>query len=94
MTRGRRPAALVLAATAAFMLAGCSKAGNMTCQDFNAEGIAKQGQTLDDLLSEHGLDTTSSDNILGVTGAVSRLCASGNPSAHLNDAANWDSKTW
>lgn len=94
MRRGRRVAALVLAATAAVTLTGCSKAGNMTCQEFNAEGIVKQGQTLDDLLSEHSLDTTSPGNMMGVSSAVSKLCAGGNPSAQLNDAADWNAKTW
>jgi hypothetical protein len=91
-----RPAAsIVLAGSLVlpFVLTGCSSTGDMTCAEFQGQGMAEQADTLGDLLSDHDLVSSDPGNIEGVTAAVSNLCAS-NSDATLDESANWDSSTW
>jgi hypothetical protein len=78
---------------ASLLLTGCSNAGGTSCEEFNAQSITTQSETLSDLLSEHDLDPTDFGNIQGVTAAVSSLCSSGS-SATLDEATDWESDTW
>ncbi|MGY1777108.1 hypothetical protein ACI8AV_14710 [Geodermatophilus sp. SYSU D00804] len=74
-------------------LTGCSSTGDLTCGEFNAQGLVEQTETLSDLLDEHDLDTVDPGNIQGVTQAVSQLCSS-DSGAVLDDATDWDSAYW
>ncbi|MGY1737001.1 hypothetical protein [Geodermatophilus sp. SYSU D00684] len=74
-------------------LTGCSNSGDLTCGEYNAQGITEQTDTLSDLLREHDLDTADPGNIQGITQAVSQLCASSS-GAVLDDATDWDSAYW
>ena len=92
MPRSTSALGLVLVASSVF-LAGCSDAGGTTCEEYNAQGIGAQGETLGDLLREHDLDPNDVGNIQGVTQAVTSLCLS-DPSATLDEATDWESDTW
>jgi hypothetical protein len=95
MSTALRGTAVLLAGVAApLLLAGCgNSAGDLTCQEYQAQSITDQTDTLRDLLNEHDLESGDVGNVQGVTAAVTSLCSS-NSSATLDDATDWDSDTW
>ncbi|MEU4711180.1 hypothetical protein AB0G00_32625 [Nocardia salmonicida] len=70
----------------------------MSCED--------QNNTLDDLLSDHDLQTSSTLNLIGVPKQVDSYCgtiafsteigqrAGRNGAEFIDNAVAWDSKTW
>ena len=102
MTRQlRRPAVknlvrtTALAAVTVAALTGCSKASDTTCSEFVSQSYSDQASTLRGLLDEHDLKMLDIGNTVGVTDAVTGFCSvSGNSTALIEDAVNWNSSTW
>ncbi|MET8777118.1 hypothetical protein AB0H49_05560 [Nocardia sp. NPDC050713] len=79
---------------------------DVTCSDFAAMSYEDQNDTLDDLLSDHGLDTLSVSNTIGVRKQVDSYCgtfgfsketggkAGRNGTQSIDNAVDWDSNTW
>ena len=78
----------------------------VTCSEFAAMSYEDQNDTLDDLLSAHDLATHSTSNVVGVRKQVDSYCgtfgfskdtggqAKRNGSRPIDEAVDWDSKTW
>jgi len=92
----KRVAALCGAAVTVAILTGCSSTGDSTtCADYLAADTSEQQSILMDLLREHDLKTLDPGNLVGITDNVTAFCAnSGNGTASLNGAVDWDSSTW
>ncbi|MEU0538284.1 hypothetical protein [Nocardia sp. NPDC005978] len=87
--------------------AGCGKdPKDVTCSEFAAMSYEEQNDTLDDLLSDHDLETLSTSNTIGVRKEVDSFCgtfgfssetggkAKRNSSESIDEAVDWDSRTW
>lgn len=96
---------LVALAVSGFTTA-CSATGRtVTCDQYAAEKFTDQTSTLSDLLNAHDVAPGNMVNVMGVTNAVSQFCgetasellgghASRNNSRPIDDAVDWNSKTW
>lgn len=88
----------------ALLLSGCGKdPKEVTCSEFAAMSYDEQNDTLDDLLSDHDLDTLSTSNTIGVRQEVDSFCgtsafgsktAGRNSGQSIDAAVDWESGVW